>query len=238
MNVEQKTPAGYHREMEKEALANLRRDNLRKWMRERSLSQTELADKIESGRAYVSNLFREDRYFGEKAARRIEHMLRMPPGYLDSTGPASMAVADWSHPEELDPETFALVPRVRVDLSAGAGMVVTLEDQMPPLAFRRDWLQKKLVTAKRNLKICNVSGESMHPHLEDGDIVMIDTGQRDVKDGEVYAIRYGDEIRIKRLFKTLEGIRIHSDNPAFPDEVVDPKSTGFEIIGRKIWRGG
>lgn len=224
--------------MEKEAVANLRRDNLRKWMRDRSISKTELADKIESGRAYVSNLFREDRYFGEKAARRIEHMLRMPNGYLDSTGPVPMAVADWSQPEELDPETLALVPRVRVEILGGADVVDAVEEQMPPLAFRRDWLQRKLVTSKRNLKICSVIGQSMHPHLDDGDIVMIDTGQKDVRDGEIYAIRYGHEIRIKRLFKTLDGIRIHSDNPVFPDEVVGPSTQGFEIIGRKIWRGG
>lgn len=224
--------------MDKELLAALRRDNLRKWMRERSMSNTELADRVGVGRAYVSNLFREDRYFGEKAARKIEQSLRMPSGYLDSSGKMSMAVLDWDHPDDLDPVTFALVPRVRVELSAGNGVVAAPEDQMPPLAFRRDWLQKKLVTAKGNLRICGVTGDSMHPHLEDGDIVMIDTGQREVKDGEVYAIRYGDEIRIKRLFRTLDGIRIHSDNPAFPDDVVSSSTQGFEIIGRKIWRGG
>lgn len=220
------------------AMANRRRENLNKWMTDRSISRSAMAEKVERSRAYVSNLFREDRHFGEKAARRFEHMLRMPPGYLDSQGPEPLAVSNWGDPDYLDPKSIALVTRVRVELVEGARVVTRTEDHMPPLAFQKDWLRRKLVTAQKNLKICSVSDNSMRPYLEDGDIVMIDIGQRDLKDGEVYAIRYMDEIRVKRMFKTLNGVRIHSDAPDFSDELVSADSPDFEIIGRKIWRGG
>lgn len=223
--------------MDNDQLANIRRDNLRKWMRERSLSSSDLATKINSGRAYVSNLFREDRYFGEKAARRIEVMLRMPAGYLDAKGVAPVSVVEWMFPGELDAETFALVPRIRVVLSGGS-LKAQPEDQLPPLGFRREWLLNRQVTARNNLKICTVPDTSMEPHLCRCDVVLVDVGQNAIKDGDIYAIRYGDEIRVKRLFKTLDGIRIHSDNADFPDEVVASNNPGFEVIGRKVWRAG
>jgi hypothetical protein len=237
MDVEQKTGRGYHADMDKDQLANIRRDNLRKWMRERKLSNSDLASKIESGRAYVSNLFREDRYFGEKAARRIESMLRMPAGYLDAEGVSPATVSDWRTPDEIDPDTFALVPRVWLGVSGGV-VIATPEVQLPPLAFRREWLQGRRVTSRDSLRLCRCTDNSMDPHLCDGDIMLVDTGQTVIKDGEIYAIRYGDEIRARRLFKTLDGIRIHADNADFPDEVVATGSEGFVVIGRKVWRGG
>ncbi len=123
-------------------------------------------------------------------------------------------------------------------MSAGNGSLVDHEQPLPPLAFRRDWLQRKGVTSRSNLRVCSIKGRSMEPALMDGDVVLIDLGQNSVQDGEIYAVRYGDEIKIKRLFKTLDGgIKLHSDNPEFPDEVVRP-TPAFGIIGLKIWRGG
>lgn len=202
------------------------------------MSLADLARRIGSGRAYASLLFREDRHFGEKAARSIESSLHMPEGYLDSSDQQPASVAAWDKPGDLDADVFALVPRVEVSLSAGNGALVDHEQPLPPLAFRRDWLQRKGVTSRANLRICNVKGRSMEPALMDGDVVLIDLGQTAIQDGEIYAVRYGDEIKIKRLFKTLDGgIKLHSDNPEFPAEVLKP-SHSFGVIGAKIWRGG
>lgn len=69
---------------------------------------------------------------------------------------------------------------------------------------------------------------------------MIDMGQKDVEDGHVYAIRYGDELRIKRLYKTFDGgIRIVSDNPTYPEERISRADMAHVgIIGKAIWRAG
>lgn len=238
--AEQQTRKVYDSPMDKNMAAQIRRNNLRRWMETRQppLSLADLARRIGSGRAYASLLFREDRHFGEKAARSIESSLHLPEGYLDSIQQQPTAVAAWETPDDLDADVFALVPRVEVSLSAGNGRLVDSEQPLPPLAFRRDWLRRKGVTGRANLRICNINGRSMEPFLADGDVVLIDTGQTAIHDGEIYAVRYGDEIKIKRLFKTLDGgIRLHSDNPEFPDEVVRP-GPSFGVIGMKIWRGG
>lgn len=220
-------------------LPNLRRQNLRTWMNEKRLLQTDIANRIEKGRAYVSNLFLPDRAFGEKAARYIESKLFMPKGWLDSDHSMPEAVADWSRVDDLPADVFALVPRVDVRLSAGPGSV-PMESSLPPLAFRADWLRKKGVASRSTLRVIEVAGDSMEPYLMDGDVVLVDTGQADLVDGEVYALRVGDEVNIRRLFKRVGGsLLMKSDNPAFPDETVRPeKLDQLQVLGRVLWRSG
>jgi len=221
--------------------AKTRRGNLKRWMDDRSMTSSELAAKISSGRAYASLLFKEGRPFGERAARAIEAKLHMPTGYLDAEKEAPILVADWSAIRDVDDEMYALVPIVEISLAPGSASIAYTEPLLPPMAFSRKWLVAKGVTSKENLCTCSVNGPAMEPTLMDGDVVMIDAGQRDVIDGEIYAIRYGDEIRVSRLFKVIDGgIRIHPDNRTFPSEVLPPSVIGgpLKIIGRKIWRGG
>lgn len=221
-------------------IAAIRRRRLREWLDEHGVSNTELAKRLEVGRAYVSTLFTPSRHFGEKAARSIEAKLRLPAGYLDTEEQTLSTVLDWETPEELPEDMFALVPRVSVEMAAGNGLVAVEEEGMPPLAFKRSWLTRKNVTSKDNLRIVGVSGDSMSPYLEDGDVVMIDMGQTAVQDGEVYAIRYGHDLRIKRLIKRFDGgLVLRSDNPRFPEEVIAPADLEHvQVLGRMIWRAG
>lgn len=146
----------------------------------------------------------------------------------------------WDKPEDLPTGVFAIVSRVSVALSAGSGSFIEGEMDLPPLAFRDDWIRKKNVTSRSNLCICDVSGDSMYPYLEHGDAVLIDIGQQEVQDNEVYAIRYGDELRIKRLSKRFDGgLIIISDNKDYPTESISAnEAQHITIIGRKLWRGG
>lgn len=227
--------------MNKMTLAELRKANLQRWMTDKNLNQTDVAARAGVGRAYLSNLFRPDRGFGEKTARNFEQVLFMPPLYLDAIKDAPQAVAMWDTPADLPEGVYALVPRIEVSLSAGNGKTAHEEaNQLPPLAFREDWLRRKQVTRRENLRVCEVHGPSMEPYLTEGDVVLLDTGQTRLDEGSVYAVRYGDDVRIKRLFRRSDGsILVRSDNPRFPEEIVSPASVNdFAVIGKMIWRGG
>lgn len=226
--------------MSTESLAALRRANLRRWMDDKRLNQTDIANRLGSGRAYVSNLFLPERAFGEKAARNIEEKLTMPRLWLDSDHSRPEAVEVWSRPEDLPEGVFALVPRVPVQLSAGPGAHSVEGSTLPPLAFREDWLRRKRVTSRGNLRVCEVRGDSMLPYLMDGDVVLIDTGQTSLTDGEVYAVRFGDDVRIKRLFRRIDGgVLLKSDNPAFPEEAIQPADLErLHLLGLVLWRSG
>ena len=225
---------------EENTVAPLRRTNLLAWMEKNNLSKSDLAGRLGVGRAYVSLIFRPDRFFGERAARSMELKLNMPTGYLDSDQSKPMAVEEWSTPTDLPADVFALVPRVAVALAAGNGTVVDIPQDLPPLAFRRDWLQRQLVTARNNLRTMEVKGDSMEPYLLDGDTVLIDMGQQDIKDSEVYALRYGSELRVKRLSRRFDGgLLIRSDNPKYADEVLTAADLEHtSVLGRLLWRGG
>lgn len=111
---------------------------------------------------------------------------------------------------------------------------------LPPLAFRQDWLRTKSISARSNLRIMSVSGDSMEDYLQDGDTVMIDMGQKSVTDGQVYAISYGNELRVKRLRKRFDGgLIIQSDNPHYAEETLTAKdASAVKVIGRVLWRAG
>ena len=221
-------------------VAATRRINLVAWMEKNGLSKSDLAGRLGVGRAYVSLLFNPERFFGEKAARSMELKLNMPTGYLDSDQSKPLAVEEWSTPADLPADVFALVPRVAVALAAGNGTLVDIEQDLPPLAFRRDWLQRQLVTARSNLRTMEVRGDSMEPYLRDGDTVLLDMGQHEIKDSEVYAIAYGSDLRVKRLSHRFDGgLVIRSDNSKYADEVLTAsEAEHVRMLGRVLWRGG
>jgi phage repressor protein C with HTH and peptisase S24 domain len=219
----------------------IRRENLLKQLAKSKLSRAEFSRKAGVSRSYLSQVLSEGFRFGEKAARALEISLRLPKGSLDIEGESSLApVSVWEKPDDLPEGTFAIVPRISVRLSAGGGAITGEEMDLPPLAFRDDWIRKKGVTSKGNLRICEVTGDSMEDRLQEGDSVLIDTGQIEVMNNEVYAIRYGDELRIKRLSKRFDGgLLIRSDNPRYPEESLTPEQAQhITVIGRMLWRGG
>jgi phage repressor protein C with HTH and peptisase S24 domain len=118
-------------------------------------------------------------------------------------------------------------------------MVVASASRLPPMAFTKRWMVERGIKGREALRFCKVIGPSMEPELHDGDVVMVETTQTQVIDGSIYAIQYGSEIRVRKLFSTLgSGLRVHCANPGFPDEVIDPAMGSFKVLGRVVWRGG
>lgn len=216
---------------EEKKLAGKRRTNLQAWMDKNNLSGSDLARRLGVQRAYTSLLFNPDRSFGEKAARSIEDKLVLPVGYLDSDDDTPLAVKEWGAPKDLPAETYAMVSRI--------GLSNEQEDG-PALIFLREWLNQKKVTSQGNLRVLIVIGDSMANYLNDGDSVMIDLGQTQIQDSQVYAIRYGSEVRIRRLSSRYDGgLIIRSDNPRYTEEALDPKEAKHvKILGKVLWRAG
>lgn len=58
-------------------------------------------------------------------------------------------------------------------------------------------------------------GDSMSPKIEDGDIVAIRC-QREVHNGEIAAVRIGDEATLKMVFLHQDYVELRPVNPAYP----------------------
>lgn len=134
------------------------------------------------------------------------------------------------------------VPKADVVGSCGQGSFQTSGEILDMLAFRLDWVHKK-TTSPDSLVIIDVEGESMSPTLESGNIVLVDTSRKDLRDGDVYALRVGDEVYVKRLRKAPHKLQFQGDNRELSSQDViinlldesNHHAGSWEIIGRVIW---
>ncbi|MCY6986751.1 hypothetical protein OYB56_01595, partial [Acinetobacter baumannii] len=149
-------------------------------------------------------------------------------------------VMAWEAPDDLDPNSFMIIPHVDVKFSAGNGRLVEFEPttRMTGCAQRMEWFHKKKVSPK-NLVEVDVDGDSMEPRIPSGSVVIIDKSVNrleQVQNRKVYAIRYGDELKIKRLSRRYDGaLIIDSDNPSYEREIVEPQDLEhIGIIGKYV----
>lgn len=156
------------------------------------------------------------------------------PFGADATG---APVIPWEEKEDLSADLFVVVPHYDVKVGAGPGKIVCDVDQRHQgMAFQVGWLRSLGLNPAR-LMCLNASGDSMEPVIRDGAMLLVDTDQTTVISGKIYVIRYGDEIRVKRLSRRYDGaLIIQSDNQFYKEEIIPPEALndGVGIIGRVI----
>lgn len=150
-------------------------------------------------------------------------------------------IITWDKPEDLPEGEFVIVPRYDLHVAAGNGHVVYEEiEHEQGQAYRTNSI-RSLGTKASNLMTVYAKGDSMEPSIYAGDALLVDRGQREVQDRNVYVLRYGHEIRVKRLYKRPDGgLRIVSDNTnGYQEEVITAaEMEHIEIIGRVVERSG
>lgn len=128
---------------------------------------------------------------------------------------------------------FDLVQKVEARLGAG-GSLETSAEPIGLYAFRRDFLGS--FGSAGNLRLFDVSGESMEPTIFHGDTVLVNLLSLEIRSGDLYAVRVGKELMIKRVFRKVDGLLVKSDNPLHPQiEVNSEEEDNFGIIGKVIW---
>jgi len=131
------------------------------------------------------------------------------------------------------------IPRYDVRLSAGSGSTLDRVKKLEDVPFTSDFLRLRIGSGSPdNLAIFEAGGDSMEPTISDGDFVMVDLAEQQVRDA-IYAFAFGDEARVKRLRKTINGIQIISDNADLytAEEVTKNDLNLLQIIGRVVWTG-
>lgn len=130
-------------------------------------------------------------------------------------------------------DNFVVVEQLDVTASAGPGVVNGHEESNGGLSFSRQWLAKRGLQPG-NLRVINVSGDSMIPRLSDGDKALVDISDNQPKSGRAYVLRQGDELLVKYCQLMPDGmLRVSSANPHYPPYDIDlSKTDGVHIIGR------
>lgn len=91
-----------------------------------------------------------------------------------------------------------------------------------------------------NFKLVCAKNDSQKPYINEHDIVGIDISDREVKDGEMYAILLDGERMFKRIFREPGNVlRLHCYNPDYPDKIVTAENhSSLVIVGREMYRAG
>lgn len=108
-----------------------------------------------------------------------------------------------------------LVPVVEQEAGAGRGVAVLDYEYVSPT-----------ITGRHNVVAVRVRGDSMSPRIEDGDTVIVDR-DKEWFDGNVVLARVDDRLLIKRVARLDHSVRLHPDNPKYPDEI----TTDANILG-------
>lgn len=214
---------------------------LREYREKKGMTLQQVADEIGVAKGNVS------RYENNKQKPEVHRLyvmaelLDIPPrliadmfAALYRPGQAVQALDDFDYLGE----EYIQVGESSVKFSAGNGHKPVFDDllDLVPATYRLDWFKKEGIKP-HNARRFKVHGDSMTPFLYDGDTVLVNLAENEVKNGKVYAMRYGDELRIKRIYKKLDGgLILHSDNPEFlpRDEEIPAASVQqhITIIGR------
>lgn len=118
--------------------------------------------------------------------------------------------------------------------SAGYG---TINSELVPtkMNFDKEFLREIFnITDFKNLDIIRVIGDSMLPHIKDGEFIFIQKDTQ-VKNGDTVIANIDGELYVKRYYKIPfeKWIKLESDNPDYPCINLDTedKLNSFKIIG-------
>jgi len=164
-----------------------------------------------------------------------------PPPSLPADAPAGGRTRSAEAEQGLDSSRFILLPK-RVEMAAaGTGSSPPLpRPETEYIAFRHDWVRAALGIEPQNLILETAVGESMHPTIQNGDLLLVDTTDRNCNSFGVYVLEIGGERLVKRVQRKLDGsLVLISDNEAYqPDQVSGEMLRDVTVIGRVVWGGG
>ena len=218
----------------------------------RGLTQSALAEligvsqaaiqKIESGKAYQTTKLVD-----------LANALKVKPEWLGSgegemllsaQGEALPPESEWGTVDAWDkntplPDDEVEVPFLKdIEFACGDGRVQNEDHNGFKLRFSKETLRRVLVNTDGSGLLCfPATGDSMEPIIPDGTTVAVDTNNKRIVDGKLYAIGQADGgtgqlKRIKQLYRKPGGLLTirsfnRDDEEAREDEV--------EIIGRVFW---
>ncbi len=123
------------------------------------------------------------------------------------------------------------IDHIHINPSCGSGTVVLEDAEVTPIKLGTQLIETVLkVSHPNNLKTFKASGDSMESIIEDGDLLLVDTGRTDFNNGGVFLLTINNDWFIKRLRKRLSGeLDVISDNTKYPVETFKPDDD-IEII--------
>jgi phage repressor protein C with HTH and peptisase S24 domain len=130
---------------------------------------------------------------------------------------------------------FIFMPRNRIRFSGGREGMIRSEQVVDSIAFRAEWVKRRLNTESRDLLLIEVVGDAMAPTIKDSDLILADLAEPRFRQDGIYLLRHESGLAVKRIQRRPDGkLLVRSDNPKYEALVVSTVG----VIGRVIWIGG
>jgi phage repressor protein C with HTH and peptisase S24 domain len=174
-----------------------------------NLTQEELGKKIKTHPRAIQKY--ESGVIEKPSKKTLEKISKAFPNYADWLLDKTQTI-----PLDLG-GNIATIDFLDVSASAGTGITIFDERVIESIQINIDKLKQYYnITYKDSLKVISASGDSMKPTYNDKDLILVDTGDIDFRDG-LWVFVDNDELFIKRLQKTPNGITAISDNNLYPN---------------------
>ena len=153
-----------------------------------------------------------------------------PAGRLVSIDPQNPAV----------PSNYVLIPRYEVRAAAGSGTMVEDENVVGLMALDEMFLRRSLGIRRDALTTIEAAGDSMHPTIRDGDLLVVDTDNNEIQDGRIYVLNIDGLLAVKRLQILVGGkVVLISDNERYQPQIITPSERDpLRIVGRVVYQAG
>lgn len=193
---------------------------------ELGMSQDELAKKVGyKDRSSIARIESGERDIRQSSVMKFAEALNTTPAWL-------MDISDSSMPKQKTESNAKLLPSEYIRMipcfeSASAGFGTDAQNRIIEL------IPLYIVNEQEAAEtICIiVRGDSMHPRIEDGDIVQVHK-QDTAETGDIVVILDGDEAFVKRFIHGKNGVILESFNPAYPPmKFTKEESNRLRIVG-------
>ncbi len=128
------------------------------------------------------------------------------------------------------------LPLFDIEASAGFGVPTGPEVRLGSVAFDPAFLRGQGARPDQ-CSVITASGDSMHPVIPDGALLIVDHSQRDIRNGHIMVVGVGDDLLVKRIRRRLDGlIDLISDNPAYAAETLGEAALDqLRVVGRVVY---
>ncbi|MEL0577021.1 helix-turn-helix transcriptional regulator [Pectobacterium punjabense] len=221
-------------------------DRLKRAMSEAGYTQGSLAKAVGMAQSSVNKLLKGAA--GSRKTVEIASVLNVSPEWL-ATGSGGMkkdnqvpdsgqwgTVSAWDSTTELSEDEVEVPFLKDIEFACGDGRIQSEDHNGFKLRFSKSTLRKVGANTDGSGVLCfPARGNSMEPNIPDGTTVAVNTNDKKIVDGKMYAISQNGWNRIKLLYRTgPDTVSIRSyNNDEHPAE--EKPISSIEIIGRVFW---
>ncbi|MBF0487794.1 MAG: helix-turn-helix transcriptional regulator [Nitrospirae bacterium] len=192
--------------------------------------QIDLANAIGLSQAQVNSWFTVDnRNPGKENLKKIAEAFGVKMDYIEQLKDGTIEMTDI----DADLTRIGLF-KMNVYYFASAGNGDTTDVFLPEHVAQ---ITIPIDLARPNIVAVKIRGQSMEPTIVEGAVCGIDTGDKQIISGKMYACKIPYEgVVIKRVYMGKTNVSLKSDNPAFlPIEFMQEDLDEHFLVGRVRW---